>query len=532
MSRTRKYVERRRKATRRHRRRHVMKGGGKLDRLPIGPDAREADGTPKILRIPAGSRLGSTNAYNSGRARSKTRIQYLNSPPADWTPEKMLKHVVATTSLLPSNVRSTYLNKANYDGVVERATEKYAELISTGLAGNALPEAPSLESVIKGVKDDLENKWDYKYVCGHGVLTPELPPAIVPARTYVRFHSPAGCLATITGEKTGLVPIMAFPEIFVQTKKAFIDDMADHYFSNTGPLESFSSKAERDELIRNPYPDEFCRNPRDPFTESKLCLAPGYTKQTIYMPGESIPQMKINFANNPYQILILGVYDLPMNVQFYTAVQHIAENYTNEKTKELHEMSDPELKTAIADQHALDTLLFQHDSIPFIDNGTKIQINNVNLCKDIIGSTLTLTEIFSKIPAVPEGKVRFLFINSCRGVPRVMNDTGLAANVLGAWGAGAAAGGAGAPPSKRPLNIAQRKELAVHARRLSLGAPQSTNDQALLERVVEARKYMGTHPITDPERARKSEFEGKIMMNRPDIWGMAVTMVPKSDPPL
>lgn len=530
MPRTRKYGKRSYKATRRHRRRG-MKGGGKLDRLPVGPDAREADGTPKILRIPAGSRLGSTNAYNSGRSRSQARIRYItNSPPADWTPEKMLKHVTATMSMLPANVRSTYLNRTNYDRIVERATEKYAELISTGVAGNALPEVPALEPIIKSVKDDLENNWDFKYICGHGVLAPELPAAVVPARTYVRFHSPAGCLAVLSGEKTGMTPIMAFPEIFAQTKKAFINDMAEHYFSNSGPLESFSSKAERDELIRNPYPAEFCTNPRDPFTESKMCLAPEYSKQTIYMPGESIPQMNINFTNNPYQTIILGVYDLPMNVQFYSAVQHAAENNARSKTKEIDEMTAAEFKDALTQQQEFDTILFKNDSFPFLEDGSRIQINNVNLRKDVIGRKLTLTEVFNALPAVPEGKVRFLFINSCRGAPRVVNDTGMAANVLGAWedaGAGAGAlGGAGGPPVKRPLNIIQRKELATHARRMSLGAPGSSEKQELLQKVVNARKYIKSHSPSDPNYAEMSAFDSDVMSKYPDIWTIAVSLVP------
>ena len=51
MPRTRKYLGRRRKATRRHRRHGEMKGGGKLDRLPVGPGSRNAAGNPILIEI-------------------------------------------------------------------------------------------------------------------------------------------------------------------------------------------------------------------------------------------------------------------------------------------------------------------------------------------------------------------------------------------------------------------------------------------------------------------------------------------------
>lgn len=553
MPRTRKYGKRSR-ATRRHRRRGGMKGGGNLDRLPVGPGARNEAGNPVQVALPAAPAaggaggagaaaarlvyLGSPEALEKGRANAAARLMHLEqeSPSAAQIAEAM--------RALPSNLQHTYVSPTSYKNIFGKKEEisdkfgiAFSMLNEANAAGVELSDLPELRSTLDIIEHDFVTNWDFKYVCGHGVLKPELPSAIVPARTYIRFHSPAGCVADISGEKTGLVPIMAFPDIFTKgSKEAFAKGMVNSFLLNRGPLESFSSKAERNALIENPYPPEFCTDPTNPLTESSSCLAAKYRKQTIYMPGESIPEMSIAFKNNPYETMILGVYNLPMDYNFYTAVQYTAENSDRAATKNLSAMTEAEYTAAIRLQDRLDRYLFAQARFEFRnEEGHTVHINNANRNPDLIGRTVNLSALLASLPEIPDGQVRFLFINSCRGVPRVMDDTGMMANVLGAWGAGAGAGPAGGaggprPRAKRPLTIAQRKEVAVHARRLSLGDPRARKDQALLEQVIEARKYMRTHPLSDPERAVKAALDSKIMSERMDIWTMAITMVPETDP--
>ena len=550
MPRTRKIGGRRRKTL--NRRQKAMKGGGKLDRLPVGPDTRNAAGNP-IQVIPrsvtavggAGAAsvtyplLGTPEAIAAGKAAARKREDFmyvLYDKPNDgvWTHPKYLSHVEGMIPALKRNLQRGYITPKYYETIASKSNKIMSQfrLSLSSLSEEEakkryeMPTISSTNEVINELENDFLHNWDFKYICGHGVLAPELPAAVVPPNTYIRFHSPAGCLASISGKDTGMTPIMAFPDVFTKgSKAAFAKELTQSFIFNKGPLESFSSKAERNALIETPYPPEFCENPTDPYTEASACLAPQYQKQTFYMPGEAIPEMTINFKNNPYQTIILGVYDLPMDYHFYTTVQHTAENQARSQTKALAAMSDSELRDALGIQNQLDTVLFKNPSFNFRNKGRILTIPNPNLDRDVIGGKYTLTEMFSRLPPVPDRQVRFLFINSCRGVPRVMNDTGMMANILGAWGAGAAAGGAGAA-SKRPLNISQRKEIAIHARRLSLGHTKTIEDQRIYEQLVEGRRYLKTHSSSDPEYATKTEYDEKIMKSHPHVWSLAVSAVP------
>lgn len=579
MPRTRKVGRGRRRV---HRRRKSMKGGGRLIRLPIGPGSRNAAGNPaealppsEIKRRAEGGAaavaavggagaaaaprvfplIGTINAFTQNKPGVEKRMPtisaiYEKPEGGGWTHPKYLTHVQTMIPLLKRNLQRAYITPNVYESVSSRINDiegQFGMSLSSlseeeAKTAYALPPIPLTRDVVAELEADLTNNWDFKYICGHGVLAPELPDAIVPPRTYIRFHSPAGCISVVSSKGTGYVPIMAFPDIFAQNRVPFIRDMVESYLNNSGPLESFSSAAERNILLENPYPATFCSTPSNVFSESKRCLAPEYTKQTIYMPGDSMTEMKISFSNNPYEVLMLGVYDLPMDpAGFYYAVLSTAQNLHDEgRTKPpIDTMSKEQFEDALAVQRASDEVLFKHDSFPFRDEtGAITTIHNPNLAKHVIGNTLTLSEvlrILNEASPVPEGKVRFLFINSCRGAPRVLDDTGVAANVLGAWSeAGAGAGaGAAAPAAARPKLFTrnQRRNMAVHARRKSITGVIGTDpDEALFQQLVEARKYMRTHPVDDPVRVQKAEFDSKMMHDKLDIWRRAVNFVPETDP--
>ena len=70
MPRTRKFGVGRRRKTHVSRRRLAMKGGGKLDRLPVGPGSRNADGNP----MPASLLRPSAAAGGAGAAISTAAV--------------------------------------------------------------------------------------------------------------------------------------------------------------------------------------------------------------------------------------------------------------------------------------------------------------------------------------------------------------------------------------------------------------------------------------------------------------------------
>jgi hypothetical protein len=144
-----------------------------------------------------------------------------------------------------------------------------------------------------------------------------------------------------------------------------------------------------------------------------------------------------------------------------------------------------------------------------------------NLRPDFIDNKMSLAELFAALPAVPVGKVRFLFINSCRGVPFTIDDSGLHNNLFNLdepANNGSATGGAGTGPSvasavaKKRLTAAQRYALAATGRRRSVTTGPASETDAKVEE--EYQKWLVNYKImkenppgTAKHEAAKSEVE-------------------------
>jgi len=452
-------------------------GGGKLDKLPVGPGSRKADGTPEKGFAAAVNLNARRKAFSELSALSTNRSKHTSN-------NAYALHLQRFVKALPPSVFRTVLRPENY-------TAKYMELASLLPRANIpLNDPAEPGELIANVRDDFGTNWDFLYVMGHGVLAPELPAATVPERTYVRFNAPGGCRAVVHGGED-FAAIMAFPETFTLPQDTFLREMTKHYFRNTGPLESFSSLAERMTVAALPYPDEYCSTPRNLMSESTVasCLVnPLQKKQTIYGPGEKIQEMKINFSNNPRQMMMLGVYTLPIPRRFADALSRVSDKLMAQKGKKLEEMTPEEFAAAEEEQAVHDLLALGESPIP-----------NPNLKKDWILQQKSLAEIFAGLPSVPAGKVRFLFINACRGVPFTLGDTGLVSDLLRGAPAndGRATGGAGAAGAApvRRLNIPTRKNLAFRARRASLATAPGAEDE--LEKLLAARRVLRRAQASD-----------------------------------
>lgn len=491
---------RNRRVQRRKTRKQKQKGGGRLDKLPVGPGSRKADGTPSAGFSAAVNLDKRRTAFNTLTAMTERRGNF----PALATNAKYAEHLKKFADALPPFVYRTVLDPDYYLGKYANLATKLPE--GTGVTLN---DPLDSDSFVAAVKNDFKDNWDFMYLMGHGVLAPELPPAEVPERTYVRFNAPGGCRAVVGGSEIPLESIMSFSDTFTQPRDVFLDKMTEHYFKNTGPLESFNSLTERMETAAMPYPPEYCTTPRNLLSESTAaaCLVnPLQKKQTIYGPGEKVQEMKINFSNNPYQMFMIGLYNLPIPADYATYLASINEHLTTSKPS--HEMTEAEFTDAKASQEMYDDTLK----------------SGISLKPEWILRQYSLTQIFRGLPPVPAGKVRFLFINACRGVPFTLADTGLVSDLYSSNATAAAA--------TRRLNIPSRQELAARARRASLAVNSGTEDA--LEKLLEARRYMRNVGVTGPRYAEMKAIDEDYAAADPTrdpkalAYQMALTLVPLS----
>ena len=500
-----------------------MKGGGTLDRLPVGVDSRNADGRP-ILLIPPSARadveagrvspetfprLGSSEAFDKWKKMSKLRLNYILKPEmrADWDDKKVEDHIVKTLELLPSNVKKGYVIPSNYEHYKSifnlpppiqqsrlfaslgfnvnvndsRPRSLFREVLKKSPLESAklrpdYPKLPSLGEIKHIIRSDFEHNWEFQYLSGHGVLAVDLPPAIVPDRTYIRFNSTAGCISY------GGAIIALEDEGFVGTKSEFLDKMTDYYINNSGPLESFDSKEEREEAIKNPIPVNFCsrvksnKNIYEP--ESKYCLDSKYNKQTIYMPGDEMPQQYLTFKKeDENEFFMKGLYNLPISKETFSILYELSPISRINHPEKVHLLY-------LSDEDNISEI-YKQDEIHYYDNATdpptKKALKNPNLMKYIIDESLTLSQVLARLPAVPEGKVRFLYINTCRGAYEPVMKSNEVANL--------------------------RQATAAHARRYSLNWKLFKKKQELLQSLKILYAHMKT---IDPHSDQYIDLNKKI----------------------
>ena len=496
-------------AKRRISRRLVKKqsGGGKLDKLPVGPGSRKADGTPGDKFSAADNLNGRRRAF----ATMNNMIDHRNRYSALATNEAFITHLKRFDGTLPSSVYRTIIRPNNNIGQLGKIIEKTPSGVNLGLA----EEVASLNSdqLISNMRNDFRDNWEFFYVMGHGVLAPKLPNAKVPDRTYVRFNTPGGCRSVDSSSTAlGILPMMAFPETFTLPPEEFLTAMTKHHIENTGPLESFTSLEERRAVEADPFPaDKYCTTPRNLMSESTKarCLSSPQKKQTIYGPGENIHEMTINFSNNPLDMSAIGVYSLPIPFDFIKSLSDMTAALEEAARKKSTTLTKAEFNVEILKQKLRDSAIFGHGS--------------PNLEPGLIGNKMSLAELFAALPEVPDGKVRFLFINSCRGVPFTIDDSGLRNNLFNLdepANNGSAVGGAGTGPAaasaaasaKKLLTPAQRYAFAATVRRNSVTTgPRSEIDAKVEEEyekwLVNYKIMKENPPGTEKHEAAKKEVE-------------------------
>ena len=343
----------------RTRRNARMHGGGRLNRIPVGPGSRNATGNPAAgYSLPAG--------IAAQRAEALERIGRIDA----MSVEEKAK--------LAANL-PVYLRQS---AIVQAQSDPANQALGRG-ASQSIVEASGQITV------DIRDNWEFMYMCAHGsVEPPALQPIRVPANTYIRFGSQSACAAD------GLKII---PDYFVNDdNNDFINQMATKYLNNEEPFLSFSSPDERQTLFENPYMANYCKEKVfKPTIENPYTCSPEQLKKTIYGPGESIINIRLRFQNLHGRAHIIGVYHVPIPTAFHATIGP----YDRDPSK------------------PADNVLFG--------------VGSPNLKPDYIDNQLTLEDALNRLPAVPDGKVRFLFINACRYVESAVYDPPIAASVSG-----------------------------------------------------------------------------------------------------
>jgi hypothetical protein len=422
----RRYPRRVRRTTRRLH----QAGGGKLNRLPVGPGSRNAHGRPS-------DGFSNSRQLEPGREEVSgilSRMPGLYNDLDLYNADDAQKtEITRIMGILGNAVQKGILSQSRYE-------EIFSTLKSKGGLDDELPDAVRT-AALEAVKADFRANWDFVLLDAHGMLTPDLPPVIIPERTYVRFNSPAGCISTIS--KKWHVP---YTDLFIGADRdVFIDKMAEHYVENTGPLQSFSSYAERQHCFEGPYPANFCSSgnilSESPWSLNKKHPDKKYTKITYYGPGDAVGEMNLLFKTDfdALPIVLLGAYTLPIRPD---VISHLS-LFTGKKVSNKATLRE-----------SIDRQLFGENTVTV--RGKSFPHPIPNLLRSVTGRIIHLSEALHMLGPVPEGKVRLLYINSCRGVPPVSTSLGI-------------------------MTPAQRRSVAVHERRGSIKTLEEARNRAILE---------------------------------------------------
>jgi hypothetical protein len=335
--------------TRRNKRMH-MHGGGRLDRIPVGPGSRNEEGNPsRGYSLPA--------QIAERRAEALERIGRIDTMSAE---EK-----ASLASNLPVYLRQSAIVKKQS----RRANIKLQRHPSQSL----------LEAQVQ-IVDDFRDNWELMYICAHGSIeAPALRPIQVPPRTYIRFNAPSACAAI----GVDVIPI----EFINDDIDNFREKLSTDYLRNGDIFGSFSSEDERRSLYENPYDEQYCKSKNADFNieTPNACTREQETK-SVYSPGENIVNLRLKFKNQENQAVIIGVYNLPITSAFYDKVKENDNNPDKLSDRDLFG-KDPNIKP-----------------------------------KYITHPETTLERVLRDLDPVPEGKVRFLFINACRYVESEVYD--------------------------------------------------------------------------------------------------------------
>ena len=264
---------------------------------------------------------------------------------------------------------------------------------------------------------ELRNNWDFKLVMGHCTLIPA-DPVPVPENTYVLFNSPAGCLALAIG---GLPQ----PDIILGSKNEFLLKLAINHVFLEGLFESPHSGLRGAIQAEGCYPDAFfTEKQNDPLARSTIKLKGKEKLRTIYGPGEEVPEMSIRFANNLFQQLILGVYDLPIDPAFDTKIKDsyaflLEDAYRTAVAArgQLAETQKKLLESGLDRTHKADQALFGKRDGPnyhpeYVSAATSWQEAQAKESP----ADIRLSRVLAELPPLEAGKQRLVFIGSCRGI--------------------------------------------------------------------------------------------------------------------
>ena len=241
-----------------------------------------------------------------------------------------------------------------------------------------LPINPSIKTGA-----ELEAAWDFKLLAGHGSLIPNQY-TVVPPNTYVLFNCSVGCRSV-------------FEDGVPFGDRLYNDDRSDFFnellaeIKNPKDLMKTYSDVTRKSLFTHLNRIEKVTNSN--FNSTCSSISEKQRSRAIYTPGTLLHDMVIEYKNNEFGGMFIGVFDLPLNPIMKNAF------------KQFPTFTSP----AIFDQ----TCFTRNDALGYRN------IAN-NLMPSWIGRTAPLSAVFSKF--VTPGhtlyvtRPRLVFVTACRGL--------------------------------------------------------------------------------------------------------------------
>lgn len=270
---------------------------------------------------------------------------------------------------------------------------------------------------------------------GHGTLR-EGKLTTIPPQTYVLFNSSSGLRSTYPSGSA--LPYTDF--LISDSDSAFYTKMLDEIRNPRTFLKTYEIGSGSN--VSAYYPD-ITRNTN--FSTSNPHLSQVQTSRAIYEPGTLVHDMNISFKNVAGQReLIIGLYKLPITPRILAPMQYFPGARGTR-------VSDEELT-------AFDLSVFRNPDFN-------------NLAPDVIQTEQTLSSLFKRLPPIPTGKHRFLFITSCRGIETVDATTRTAYTGLARRMSVGSREGASARAVAEGRNARLRLEEGRHLRKVGLLEP-------------------------------------------------------------
>jgi hypothetical protein len=235
---------------------------------------------------------------------------------------------------------------------------------------------------------DLKNKWEFLVISSHGSLIPDKFIKI-PKDTYVIFNCTSGIrsISKYGIPYKNLLITKYSDDSDSDNSNNFYKKMLEEIKNPISLLKTFISTSDK-----SYYPNNYEEKERVLMKSIKnYSLNDDQKSRAIYPPNSEVIDMMLYFNNQfvlkPYKGFILGVHKLPIKFKVY-------DKYNPRRTHNFTKNNIQRYNISVSKNIAHDTIILP----------------------DLISKSISLSELFTLLPEIPNGKKRFIFITGCREI--------------------------------------------------------------------------------------------------------------------